>query len=320
MMAKIVVTDYTFDSLDPERKIIESAGHELIGANCQTQQELIDLCSDADVVITQFAKVDESVVESMQHAKAIVRYGIGYDNVAFVKAAECGIPVCNIPDYCIDEVADHTLAFILAATRDVRANNELIASGNWGLARGVGTMVALSDITVGIIGLGRIGQEVAARLNGFKCRIIGSDPVLSSEQAAELGCELLSQQEVFSQADVLTLHCPSLDATKNMVNAESLATMKQGSVLINIGRGDLVDLDALVAAIESGKIMAAGLDVFNTEPLPAEHPIRSMSNVMLSSHIASVSPKAINNLRESVAGIALKAIAGEPLPNVVNGV
>lgn len=319
-MAKIVVTDYTFDSLDPERKIIESAGHELIGANCQTQQELIDLCSDADVVITQFAKVDESVVESMQHAKAIVRYGIGYDNVAFVKAAECGIPVCNIPDYCIDEVADHTLAFILAATRDVRANNELIASGNWGLARGVGAMVALSDITVGIIGLGRIGQEVAARLNGFKCRIIGSDPVLSSEQAAELGCELLSQQDVFSQADVLTLHCPSLDATKNMVNAESLATMKQGSVLINIGRGDLVDLDALVAAIESGKIMAAGLDVFSTEPLPAEHPIRSMSNVMLSSHIASVSPKAINNLRESVAGIALKAIAGEPLPNVVNGV
>ena len=319
-MAKIVVTDYTFDSLDLEREIIASAGHELIGANCRTQQELIDLCCDADVVITQFAKVDESVVESMQHAKAIVRYGIGYDNVAFVKAAECGIPVCNIPDYCIDEVADHTLAFILAATRDVRANNELIASGNWGLARGVGTMVALSDITVGIIGLGRIGQEVAARLNGFKCRIIGSDPVLSAEQAAELGCELLSQQDVFSQADVLTLHCPSLDATKNMVNAESLATMKQGSVLINIGRGDLVDLDALVAAIESGKIMAAGLDVFSTEPLPLEHPIRSMSNVMLSSHVASVSPKAIKSLRESVAGIALKAIAGEPLPNVVNEV
>ena len=319
-MAKIVVTDYTFDSLDPERQIIEAAGHELVGANCQTREELINLCRDADVVITQFAKIDESVVESMQHAKAIVRYGIGYDNVAFVKAAECGIPVCNIPDYCIDEVADHTLAFILAAIRDVRANNELIASGNWGLARGVGTMFALSDLTVGIIGLGRIGQEVAARLQAFKCRIIGSDPVLSQEQAAEWGCELMSQQDVFSQADVLTLHCPSLDSTKNMVNAESLATMKQGSVLVNIGRGDLVDLDALVAAIDSGHIMAAGLDVFSTEPLPLEHPIRSMPNVMLSSHVASVSPKAIKNLRESVASIALKAISGEPLPNIVNEV
>ena len=225
MMAKVVVTDYTFDSLDPEREIIEGAGHELVGAKCQTQQELIDLCSDADVVITQFAKVDEVVVEAMRNAKAIVRYGIGYDNVAFAAAAERGIPVCNIPDYCINEVADHTLAFILAATRDVRANNQLIADGNWGLANGVATMVALSDITVGIVGLGRIGQEVAARLKGFKCRIIASDPMVSSERAAEFGCELVSQQDVFVQADILTLHCPSLEATKNMVNAESLACL-----------------------------------------------------------------------------------------------
>lgn len=318
-MARVVVTDYTFDSLEPEREIIEGAGHELVGAKCQTQQELIDLCSDADVVITQFAKVDEVVVEAMRNAKAIVRYGIGYDNVAFAAAAERGIPVCNIPDYCINEVADHTLAFILAATRDVRANNQLIADGNWGLANGVATMVALSDITVGIVGLGRIGQEVAARLKGFKCRIIASDPMVSSARAAEFGCELVSQQDVFVQADILTLHCPSLEATKNMVNAESLATMKPGARLINIGRGDLVDLDALVAALQSGHIMAAGLDVFSTEPLPENHPIRRMSNVMVSSHIASVSPKAIKNLRESVAGIALKAIAAEPLPNIVNG-
>ena len=135
-MAKIVVTDYTFDSLDLERKIIESAGHELIGANCQTQQELIDLCCDADVVITQFAKVDESVVESMQHAKAIVRYGIGYDNVAFVKAAECGVPVCNIPDYCIDEVADHTLAFFLLVN-------------SWGFALNSFGIPTTSDLVLG---------------------------------------------------------------------------------------------------------------------------------------------------------------------------
>ena len=319
-MAKVVVTDYTFDDLEPERQIIESAGHQLIGGNCTTQQELIDLCRDADVVITQFAKVNDAVVESMQNARAIVRYGIGYDNVAFAVAAERGIPVCNIPDYCIDEVADHTLAFILAASRDVRANNELIGQGHWGLANGVSTMVALSDVTVGIVGLGRIGQEVAARLKGFKCRIIASDPVVSSELAAEFGCELVSQQDVFVQSDILTLHCPSLESTKNMVNAESLGTMKSGAMLINVGRGDLVDLDALVAALQSGHIMAAGLDVFSTEPLPEDHPIRKMSNVMVSSHIASVSPKAIKNLRESVAGIALQAIVGGPLPNIVNGV
>ena len=318
-MAKVVVTDYTFENLDPERQMIESAGHELIGGKCESQQELIDLCSDADVVITQFAKVDAPVVEAMANARAILRYGIGFDNVAYRTAAQCNIPVCNIPDYCIDEVADHTLAFILAVTRDVRANNELIAGGGWGLANGVNTMVALSDLTIGIIGLGRIGQEVATRLKGFKCRLIASDPVVSLEQAQACGCELVTQQEVFQQADLLTLHCPSLESTKNVVNAETLSTMKQGAMLVNIGRGDLVDLDALVASLESGHLSAAGLDVFSTEPLPADHPVRSMNNVIVSSHIASVSPKAIKKLRESVASIALSALAGEPLPNIVNG-
>ncbi len=319
-MAKVVVTDYTFESLDTEREIIEEAGHTLVGAHCQTQQELIDLCRDADIVITQFARVDEAVVEAMENAKAIVRYGIGYDNVAIDAAARRGIPVCNIPDYCIDEVADHTLAFILAATRDVRANNDLIADGKWGLANGVSTMVALSDLTVGIIGLGRIGREVAARLKGFRCHIVGSDPVMTSDAAAELGVELVSQQDLFAQADLITLHCPSLESTKNLINETSLAAMKRGAMLINIGRGDLVDLDALVAALRSGQVKAAGLDVFSVEPLPEDHPIRTMSNVMLSSHVASVSPGAISHLRRAVVSTALQALAGESLSNVVNGV
>ncbi|MAQ91012.1 MAG: hydroxyacid dehydrogenase [Rhodopirellula sp.] len=319
-MAKIVVTDYTFEDLAPERAIIEAAGHELIGAKCETQQELVELCGDADVVITQFAQVDSTVVEAMQSAKAIVRYGIGYDNVAFEAAAQRGIPVCNIPDYCIDEVADHTLAFILGVTRDVRANNALIAEGSWGLANGVSTMVALSDLTIGVIGLGRIGREVVARLQPFKCRIVAADPIVTQQQALELGCELVSQEEVFAQADLLTLHCPSLESTKNMVNAASLSTMKQGAMIVNVGRGDLIDLEALVAALDSGQILTAGLDVFSTEPLPSDHPVRNMKNVLVSSHVASVSPKAIKKLRESVAEIALAAISGDELPNVVNGV
>jgi D-3-phosphoglycerate dehydrogenase len=175
---KVVVTDFTFASLDVEEAILRPAGVEVIGGQGKTPEALIPLVADADAVITQFAPVDARVIAAMTRARAIVRYGIGVDNVDLDAARARGIAVCNVPDYCIDEVADHTLAFLLATTRQVVTNAVGNREGRWGPARPIDRMFALRDLTVGVVGYGRIGREVVARLKAFKCRVLVHDPAV----------------------------------------------------------------------------------------------------------------------------------------------
>lgn len=316
---KIAVTDYSFPSLDIEEGILRPLGHEIASLKeRKSAAELKTLVADADAVITQFAPVDAHVIASMQRAKVIVRYGIGYDNVDVKAARERGIPVCNIPDYCIDEVADHTLAFILSTTRQVVPNTLHVREGKWGLATPLDQLRTLRDQTVGIVGFGRIGREVAARLAPFKSRRLVFDAFVPPEVVRNAGCEPVSLDDLLAQSDIVTLHCPSTPQTKKLLNDESLGRMKQGSVVVNLGRGDLIDSGSLIAALQSGKIAAAALDVFEQEPLPPENPLRFMPNVITASHIASASPKSVRTLRETAAKIAIMALRGEPLPNIVN--
>jgi D-3-phosphoglycerate dehydrogenase len=238
-----------------------------------------------------------------------------------VKAArERGIPVCNIPDYCIDEVADHTLAFILATTRQVVPNTLHVREGKWGLVPGLDQMRTLRDQSVGIVGFGRIGREVAARLAPFKCRRLVHDAFVPADAVRAAGCEPVTLDELLVQSDIVTMHCPSTPQTKKLLNTESLNRMKRGAVVINLARGDLIDTASLVAALQSGQIASAALDVCDPEPISADSPLRSLPNVIVASHIASASPKAVRTLRETAAKIAAMALRGEPLPNVVNGV
>jgi D-3-phosphoglycerate dehydrogenase len=257
----------------------------------------------------------------MTKAKAIVRYGIGFDIVDCNAARERGIAVCNIPDYCIDEVADHTLAFILAITRQVVPNTLDMRAGKWGLATPVSAMAALKHLTIGIVGFGRIGREVVARLLAFKARVLVFDPVIPAADIEKSGAlAAASFEQLLAQSDVVSPHCPSTPKTKQLFNAGAFAKMKAGSIFINVGRGDLADSAAVTAALQSGHLAGAALDVFDPEPIPADHPIRTMPNVILASHIASASPPAVKTLRETAARIALRAVRGEALPNVVNGV
>ena len=181
-------------------------------------------------------------------------------------------------------------------------------------------MRALRDLTVGVVGFGRIGREVVARLKAFKARILVFDPVVKSADIESAGCKPVMLRELLSQSDVITLHCPSTSETRGMINAQSLGITKPGVILINVARGDLVDSDALTAALQSGHVSAAALDVFAPEPIPAEHPIRKLNNVVLASHIASCSVPAVRKLRETAANLAAAALRGDSLPNVVNGV
>ena len=321
-MPTIAVTDYTFPDLSLEEAILLPAGVEIVSLKeKRPPAEIANLVRNADAVIAQFAPVNAEVVNAMTKAKAIVRYGIGYDNVDCATAYERGIPVCNIPDYCIDEVADHTLALILALTRQVVPNALDIRAGKWGLATPLTAMSSLKHLTVGIVGFGRIGREVVRRLLAFKARVLVFDSVVPSSEIANSGAvAAASFDELLAQSDVVSPHCPSTPKTKQLFNAAVFAKMKSGSLFINVGRGDLADSAAVTAALQSGHLAGAALDVFDPEPIPADHPIRTMPNVVLAAHIASASPPAVKTLRETAARIALMAVRGEPLPNIVNGV
>lgn len=317
---KIAVTDYAFPDLDTETQLLAAAGCEVVGRQCRTEAELIDLCQDADAVITQFARITAGVIASMTRARAIVRYGIGVDNVDLEAARARGLPVCNIPDYCIDEVADHTLAFLLATTRQVVPHTLHLRAGRWGLAGPLAGMKTLRDLTVGVAGFGRIGREVVKRLVAFKCGVLVFDPLVTRAEIEAAGARAAPFDELLREADVLTLHCPSTPQTRKLMNRDTFAQLKPGAIFINLGRGDLVDTAALTDALQRGHLGAAALDVFDPEPIPPDHPVLKMPNVILAPHIASASPAAVKKLRETAARLALKAVRGEPLPNVVNGV
>jgi D-3-phosphoglycerate dehydrogenase len=321
MSRKVLVTDYTFDDLSVEEGILLPLGCTVEARKCRDAAELAALVADADYILTQFAPVSARVVAATKPARVIVRYGIGVDNVDLEAARARGIPVCNVPDYCVDEVADHTLAFILAATRQVTANSEFVRGGRWGLAVPLAGMRALRDLTVGVVGFGRIGREVVRRLLPFKCAVRVFDPVAGAADVEAAGARPAgSLDELLPACDVLTLHCPSTARTRGMLNRDALAKLRPGAVLVNVARGDLVDTAALVEALRGGRLAAAALDVCDPEPIPAGHPLLGLPGVNLSAHVASASPSAVRKLRETAAGIIARAVRGEPLPNVVNGI
>ncbi|HTI50668.1 MAG TPA: C-terminal binding protein [Planctomycetaceae bacterium] len=317
---KVAVTDYTFPSLEIETAILEPLGCRIVAGQCKTPAQLIELTRDADYVITQFAPVNREVIGAMEKSQIIVRYGIGVDNVDLAAARERGIPVCNVPDFCIDEVADHTLAFILGTTRQVVTHCRHLRAGKWGLAVPLSDLRTLRDQTVGVVGFGRIGRAVVERLRAFKSRVLVSDPVVSAETVRQAGCEPVELSRLLAESDIVTLHCPSTPESRRMINTESLRRMKPGAILINLGRGDLVDTAALVAALQEGRLAAAALDVCDPEPIPQDSPLLTLENVIVAPHIASASEKSVRQLRETAANLVARRVRGEPLPSVVNGV
>jgi D-3-phosphoglycerate dehydrogenase / 2-oxoglutarate reductase len=321
---KVAVTDFGLEDINIEKAILEPLGCEVVGPlrlpESKDEKKLSDLVKDADFVITQFSPVTAAVVNAMQKSKIIVRYGIGVDNVDLKAAAAKNIPVCNVPDYCIDEVADSALAMILDLVRKISAHAIRIKSGKWELATPISELFVLNEMTIGIVGFGRIGRAVAARLKPFRPKIMVFDPVVDAATVKAEGCTPASLDELLKSSDLVTLHCPSNDKTKQMINAETLGKMKKGAMLVNTSRGTLVKTDDLVAALKSGQISSAALDVTDPEPLNMDSPLVSMPNVLINPHLASASPGAVTKLRTGVANIVAMAVKGEKLPNIVNGV
>jgi D-3-phosphoglycerate dehydrogenase len=319
-MSNVLVTDFSFKNLEIEEEILRPLGCSLLARQCRTVDDLLAVVGEADYVLTQFAPIDRRVIGAMGRTRVIVRYGIGVDNVDLEAARARGIPVCNVPGFCADEVADHTLAMILSATRHLPANGRRVREGAWGLAVPLEAMRALRDLTVGLVGFGKIGREVAGRLRGFKCRVLACDPNVAAGEFERQGAEPVRFESLLSESDVVSLHCPSTPETRKLINRAAIAQMKAGAILINLARGDVVETEALIEALRSGQLSAAMLDVTDPEPPPADSPLRTLDNVLVTSHISSASARAVRTLRETAAGLVARVVRGEPPINVVNGV
>lgn len=312
VVKKVIITDYGFPHVDLERDIIELAGSalETIQPICKTEDDIIRTCGHADVLLVQWAPVTRRVLEALPNVRCIVRYGVGVNNFDLDAARDLGVVAANVPDFCVDEVADHALAMILPLCRRIPQDYRRILEGGWGV-NPFRPIFALSELTLGLVSFGKIARNLARKAAALGFTLIAHDPYVEDSVFAEYKVTPVSFEALIERADVISLHCPLIPATTHLMNAEAFSRMKPGAILINTSRGPVVHEAALTEALKSGRLGGAGLDVFEEEPLPAESPLRTFPNVILTSHAASVSEKAVEILQRKAAEAARDFLQGK---------
>jgi D-3-phosphoglycerate dehydrogenase len=314
---RVVVTDHGFPHLRHEEDVLAAAGAELVVAQCKTAEEVIAAAGDADALLVQWAPVPAAAIAAMPHCRVIVRYGIGYDNVDIAAAKAHGIPVCNVPDYGVHEVAEHAVALALALARQLPQIDARLRSGVWKIVPDR-PMPSLREMTFATAGFGRIARSAHYMIRGFGAKRIAYDPFVPADIMAMEGVEKVEIDDLFTRADILSLHLPMTAETKHFVSGSRLAEMKHSAIVVNTARGGLIDTVALSAALAVGTIAGAGIDVFEQEPLPADHPLRTAPGALITSHVAWYSESSIPRLQRLAAEEVARALRGEPLKNQVN--
>jgi D-3-phosphoglycerate dehydrogenase len=307
---KVIVTDWGFPSLGQEREIFGRHGIELEDHQCKTEEEVAAIVADADVVMAQWAPVKAKAIAAMKHCKGIVRYGIGLDNVDLQSAKDRGIPVRNVPDYCLNEVADHTMALLLALQRQVSHVQSLVRSGKWSITPPQ-TLPPLRSCTLGLLGFGRIARLVARRAQPFGITTVAFDPYAEEHLFSEFGTRRVDLPTLFSSSDILSLHSPLTDETRHVVNARNIALMKSHALIVNTGRGGLVHTTELTEALRQKKIAGAALDVLEVEPIGKDDPLLLMENVIITSHNAWYSSASVSELQRLAALAAVELLKGK---------
>jgi D-3-phosphoglycerate dehydrogenase len=313
----VLVTDYTWSSTEPEAQVLAEVGARLLIAESGNEEELLSLVQQADAILTCFKKVSAAVIRAGQKLQVVGRYGIGVDNIAVDEATRLGIPVTNVPAYCLDEVAEHVLALLLASVRKLCQYNASVRQGNWSLQIGM-PMYRLRGRTLGIIGFGKIGQSLAEKAQSLGLDIIAYDPYLSDEVIRRRGVEPKSLDNLLVQADFVSLHTPLTPETRGLLNAERLRKMKPTAFVINTARGGLIVTDALTQALQEGWIAGAALDVFDPEPLPADHPLWSQPALIATPHIAFYSEESVLELEVQAARNVAAILSGRRPASLVN--
>lgn len=312
---KVVLADYGADYLPESIRVVTDAGMEVVDA--EASPDPAAEIRDADALVAVWYPVTAEVIADLDHCKVILRRGIGVDTVDLEAATKRGIPVCNVPDYCVNEVADHAFALALALARQLPTLDRSLRAGEWKPQLPY-PMPSLEAMTFGVAGMGRIGRAVLRRAAACEFRLAAYDPFVPESKFEQLGVRRLSQDELFAQCDIVSLHTPLTPETRHIVNAERLGTMRPNSIVINTSRGGLVDTVALAAALKKGTIAAAGLDVFETEPLEPDHPIRRCPTALLTPHFAWHSRESIKKLHVMGMQVVVRALQGDPLTSCVN--
>jgi D-3-phosphoglycerate dehydrogenase / 2-oxoglutarate reductase len=313
---RVVITDCPWQDVSVEQGILERAGAEVRRANCSTPEDVVAACHDADALLVGWAPLPAHVIPQLTRCRLIARYGTGYDNIDVGAATAAGIGVSINADYCVDEVATHALALILACHRQLGVLTHAVGAGTWDPFAVMTPMRPLRELSLGILGFGRIGRRLAEMALPLVARVLVHDPFAALDDDPDGRRRSATAHELFSESDFVSIHAPLSAATRHFVSTDSLRQMKPTAYVINCARGPIVDEAALIAALRDKRIGGAALDVFEVEPLPADHALRAFPNVIVTPHAAWYSQEADYRLRANPANTVVRFFAGETVPLV----
>ncbi|PSW08291.1 C-terminal binding protein [Photobacterium rosenbergii] len=318
-MKKVVVIEPGYLHYQEEERVLKAHNAHFTALPIGTDKAVVmKEIADADAVMVREALVDAEMIEVMAKCKVIVRYGVGVDNIDLKAAKAKGIYVANVPDYGSEDVAEHAVALMLAATRRIPTRDADVRQGKWGMGQSE-PMFRLGGKVLGVVGFGRIARSFAEKASGLGFKsVLVSDPALTPEQAKEAGVVSVSLETLCQEADFISLHAPLNQHTRHMINADVLATMKPSAILVNTGRGGLVDETALYHALKENQIFAAGIDVFEQEPVAHDHPLLSLPNAICTDHTAWFTEESVIELQHKGAKEVLRVFDGQAPQNWVN--
>jgi len=311
---RVVITDCDQGSIEEEKKELNRIGATLILAQVREEEDLIRACKDAEGLLNQYALLTRRVLENLPNCKVISRYGVGVDSIDLKAATDLGIIVANVPDYCIDEVSNQTIAMILTLIRKTAFFDQKVKSNQWDFQLGA-PIHRIHGKTLGLIGCGRNGLEVAKKISAFGVKVIVFDPYL---QKAGEGVELTDFDSVLKKSDFISIHCPLNESTRHLIGEKEFQKMEKRPLIINTSRGPIIDEAALIQALAKGQVSGAGLDVLENEPPDPQNPLLKMENVILSPHVSFYSVESISELKKRTAENVSAVLLGKWPRSVVN--
>ena len=306
----IAVTDSVFPSLEPVKAALGRLNPTYRMSKSVNADDILAVAKDADAILVTYAKLTRDILSQLTKCKAIGRFGLGVDNIDLPTAKEKGIAVNYVPDYCIREVSDHTMALLLALIRKIPLSNKLVQSGRWEMPAVV-PIRRLEGTVLGLVGFGHIPRLVAPKAQAFGMKVIAYDPYVKPEQFKAMNVEGVDFDTLVKTSDYVSVHAPLLPATRGMLNADAFAKMKKGAYVVNTARGPLIDEPALIAALDAGQVGGAALDVVTAEPLAKDSPLLGRDNVIISPHTGFYSIEALEELQTKCATDVARVLSGE---------
>jgi D-3-phosphoglycerate dehydrogenase / 2-oxoglutarate reductase len=306
----IAVTDSVFPSLDPAMAALARLDPQMRMSKSVAAEDILEVARDADAILVTYAKLPGELLRQLTRCKVIGRFGLGVDNIDTKTAAELGIVVTYVPDYCMQEVSDHAMALLLALARKIPFSNALVQSGRWEMPA-VAPLRRLAGQVLGLIGFGNIPRALAPKAKAFGYEVIAHDPYATREVFVAAGVEAVSLETLLGRADAISVHAPLTPATRGLIGAAAFARIKKGAVIVNTARGPLIDEPALLAALDSGHLGGAALDVVTSEPLPKDSRLLGCDNVILTPHTAFYSVEALNELQTKCATDVASVLSGK---------